>query len=164
VLASPDEAVTVRGSGLSFFTFGFVLIFGVMSLVVLLPLYWSGNIFFRGVDVYGWLAGYAALSALFAWFLAFQVCTSVTLSSQGIHAKWRGPFGGHSTEKMLWSDLKEIKVVRFHVACTVSSRASPLDTLFVTFGQARAILSHPMCPSGAATPKVADTVGASSAP
>jgi len=156
--ASPNEAVTVRGSGLAFFTFGFVFIFGIGSLVTILPLYWSGNVFFRGEDVYWWWSGFALLSALFAWFLAFQVCTSVTLSSQGIHAKWRGPFGGHSSEEMLWSDLKEIKVVRFHVACTVSSRASPLDTLFVTFGQARAILSHPMCPSGAATPNVTKSI------
>jgi hypothetical protein len=158
----PNEACTVRGSPLASFAVAFAFIFGGGIILFFLPLYWLGFKFLQGEGVYVVGTGYAAFSVLLAWFASFQVCTSITLSARGILGRWRGPFGGHSSLELPWSNLEKIDVLRFGWTCSLSNRASAWGWLYVTYAQARAILSHPMCPRGAATPEVAKRIGVAS--
>lgn len=154
-----DDSRSIVGSTLGAFLEAFAFIFVLGSLLIFGYLEWIGNPFIRGSDLYPWLLGYACLSALYARFASFQVSTLVTLSSEGIRAEWRGPFGGHSSQQVRWVDLKEIRTVGgLSPVCSIRSQGS-IFTIFLTYAQARAILRDPRCPIKDLSPRLAKRIG-----
>lgn len=144
--APSNESSAISGSPLPFFAQWFLLIFGLGTVLFILPFYWTGSLFFRGLEVVPWVAGYAGFSALLAWLAAFQVSTLVTINSEGVRADWRGPLGGHSTQRAGWAELQEISSVSGLAAVFSIQVRGSLAWILVTAPQARAILTHPNCP------------------
>ena len=156
------EVRTTTGSSGPSFGYAFAFVFCLGGALVLGGLYWVESPFLQGADIALLIASVAGLSALFARMATFQVAISVTTSPSGVRATWRGPFGGKSSQELAWSDLREVRVLRLGGGCSVSSRVSAIDTIYVTFEQARAILSHPMCPIRPSSAKAARRIGLTS--
>jgi hypothetical protein len=145
VSARSTDTLAISGSPLPSFVEAFAYIFGIGTVLFILPFYWTGSLFFRGLEVVPWVVGYAGLSALFAWFATFQVSTLVMINPAGIQADWRGPFGGRSSQRAGWADLQEIKKVNGIVPIFSMRVRGSLAWIYLTAPQARAVLTHPMC-------------------
>ena len=154
-----DDVVSIPGSTLRAFIEAFIYMFGVGGILIFGLLEIHHDPVIQGTALYPWLAGYAGLSALLARFISFQGSTLVVLSSEGIRAEWRGPFGGHEIQRSRWVDLKAVRSVRYGHICTVTFKDMPLSMVLVNHAQARAILRDPRCPIKSVPPKLAKRLG-----
>lgn len=143
--APSKDTLAVSGSPFPSVVEAFAYIFGLGTVLFILPFYWSGSLFFKGLEVVPWIVGFAGLSALFAWFATFQVSAMVKISPEGVEADWRGPFGGHSYQRAAWADPQNIRKLKSVVPIFSMRVQGTLAWIYVTAPQARAILTHPMC-------------------
>ena len=156
----PDDVVSIPGSTLGAFIENFIYMFGIGGILIFGLLESHHDPVIQGTALYPWLVGYAGLSAFFARSLSFQGSTLVVLSSEGIRAEWRGPFGGHSVQRSRWGDLKAVvKLLGFSHVCKVTFKDMPLSMILVNYAQARAILRDPRCPIKSVPPKLAKRLG-----
>jgi hypothetical protein len=156
--AGPGDAQSVPGSTSGAFTEAFLWIFVLGGALVFGLLNWEQDPLIKGNGLYLWLLVLAGLSALLARFASFQVATLVTITPEGIRADWRGPFGGRSSQRVTWNDLRGISVVRGLVPTVTFQSHSSVFSIYVTTPQARAILRYPACPLKDLPPRVVKTL------
>jgi hypothetical protein len=129
--------------------------------VVFGGLQWVGDPFLHGGYALVLIAFFILLCVILARSASFQVAREVGLSEEGVEVSWLGPFGGRASQQLPWSDLQKVRVDPFSgIAGTCSIRTrNPLNSIYVTFPQARGKLRHPKSTIAEPPPKVASRIG-----
>lgn len=153
--------IVIRGSSFRPFLIAFLFIFLLGGAVGFGSLEWVGSPFLHGWYALVLVAVYCSLCVVLARSASFQVAGEVVLSEEGIRASWRGPFGGRASQQLAWVELQKVRVNpfgRIDGTCSIRARI-PMNSIYVTFPQARAILRHPRCPITNLSPRIASRIG-----
>lgn len=148
----------IPGSSINSFVIAFLLIFCLGTVLVFAGLDWAGGWPLVASFAVVIVGGCAGLAAVLARLASFQVTSLVTLSGQGIEGVWHGPFGGTAVQHLSWSEIRNMRMVRFGGGIVTVTADNPLSSLFVTLPQAAAIVGHPLFPRKALPPRVKERI------